>query len=66
MERHPRRTVTARTQKLEYHDYKRGYGFYTTSTITLTLECGHEKIFHGDRAPKHATRCEACPAEFNL
>jgi hypothetical protein len=41
----------------------RTWRWWVSYTTTLTLSCGHTKVFGGDGGPAHKARCNECPDE---
>lgn len=66
----PLRKITNRSETWEQHESQRGrnYTWWQTRVTTVTLECGHTKVFRGETIPKAKVRCTACgePAAITI
>lgn len=58
----PWRKITGRERMWEQHESIRGrnYTWWQVPVTTLTLECGHTKVYRGDGVPSKKVRCAAC------
>lgn len=58
----PWRKITGRSETWEQHESIRGrhYTWWQVKITTVTLDCGHTKVFRGDSVPKAKVRCPAC------
>jgi hypothetical protein len=46
------------TRKLEDHVGKRSW--WCVPVTTLTLECGHTRVYRGHQVPKNKCKCKEC------
>lgn len=58
----PWRKITGRSEKWEQHTSSRGrlFRWWQVRITTVTIDCGHTKVFRGDGIPKAKVRCPAC------
>jgi hypothetical protein len=58
----PWRTIVKRTVKQKEHSSSHGrtMRWWVSFTTTLTLSCGHKKVFGGDGGPTIKARCNEC------
>ena len=53
--------IVKTSSKWEQHFGKsKTFTWWQTKVTTLTLECGHQKVYRGDSTPKSTAICKEC------